>query len=68
MNRQQQRRVKKLTNQDIKEIEHQGMMKGIQGTLNIVYETMNEEFGFGKKRLDRLEEAILNKLRGMTNV
>ena len=65
MNRQQRRRVQKLTSEELKVKEAEAMMKGIQGTLNIVYETMGEEFGFGKKRLDRLEESILNKLKGM---
>lgn len=64
MNRQQQRKVRKYTNEQIKDLEAKALMKGIQGTLNIVYEIMNKEFGFGKVRLDRLEENILNKLKG----
>lgn len=65
MNRQQQRRVIKITGKELKEKEAKAMQKGIQGTLNIVYETMNEEFGFGEKRLNRLEEGILKKLGGI---
>lgn len=62
MNRQQRRRVRKLTNQEIKEIEYKGMEQGINYTLKIVYEVMNKEFGFGDVRLNRLESAILEKL------
>lgn len=63
MNRQQRRRIRKLTNKEIKEIEYKGIERGINYTLKLVYEVMNEEFGFGDKRLDRLEKGILKKLK-----
>ena len=65
MNRQQRRRVYKFTQQEVKDIEIKGIQKGIQFTLNVVYETLNEVFGFGDKRLNRLEERVLEKIREM---
>ena len=61
MNRQQRRRVHKLTGEELKAIRLDSIQKGVQFTLNTVYEVMNEEFGFGDKRLDRLEKRILEK-------
>ncbi len=63
MSRQQRRVVHKLTGQELKEIKFQSIQQGMQFTLGIVYEVMNEEFGFGDKRLDRLEDKILEKLK-----
>ncbi len=63
MSRQQRRVVHKLTGQELKEIKLQSIQQGMQFTLGIVYEVMNEEFGFGDKRLDRLEDKILEKLK-----
>lgn len=64
MNRGERRAIHKLTGQELEDERTKAMQKGIQGTLNIVYEVMNEEFGFGEKRLDRLESNILKKLGG----
>lgn len=58
MNRQQQRRVHKLTGKEIKEIEYESMLKGIKGTMKIFSEVMNKEFGYGKVRLKRIEDAV----------
>lgn len=63
MSRQQRRVAHKLTGQELKEIKLQSIQQGMQFTLGIVYEVMNEEFGFGDKRLDRLEDKILEKLK-----
>lgn len=69
MTRQQRRKVHKLTGQEIRELEIKatriGIQQGVQLTLNAVYKVMNEEFGFGDKRLDRLEEGILKKIEEM---
>lgn len=65
MNRQQRRRVHKLTGEELKKIRLDSIQKGVQFTLDTVYEVMNEEFGFGDKRLDRLENRILEKIREM---
>lgn len=65
ISRQQQRRVHKLTGKELRKMELEAIQRGIQLTLNVVYKVMNEEFGFGDKRLDRLEEAILNKIDEM---
>lgn len=65
MNRQQRRRVHKLTGEELKKIRLDSIQRGVQFTLNTVYEVMNEEFGFGDKRLDRLENRILEKIREM---
>lgn len=65
MNRQQQRRVHKLTGREIKELKRETLRETVNFTLKTVYEVMNEEFGFGNKRLDRLEKGILKKLEGM---
>lgn len=65
MNRQQRRRVHKLTGEELKVIRLDSIQKGVQFTLNTVYEVMNEEFGFRDKRLDRLENRILEKIREM---
>lgn len=63
--RQQQRRVHKLTGKELKQLELESITKGVQLTLNVVYKVMREEFGFGDKRLDRLEEAVLKKVEEM---
>jgi len=65
MSRQQRRKVHKLTGEELKQLELDSIAKGIQLTLNVVYKVMNEEFGFGNKRLDRLENAILKKIEEM---
>lgn len=68
MSRQQRRVVHKLTGQELKEIKLQSIQQGMQFTLGIVYEVMNEEFGFGDKRLDRLEDKILEKLKEVEKI
>lgn len=65
MNGQERRVVHKLTGEELKEIKLQSIQHGVQLTLNVVYKAMKEEFGFGEKRLDKLEEAILNKIEEM---
>lgn len=65
MNRNERRRVHKLTGQEIKGIKRETLRETVNFTLKTVYEVMNEEFGFGNKRLDRLEKGILKKLEGM---
>lgn len=65
MNRQQQRKVYKLTGKEIKELKRKTLQDSVNFTLRTVYEVMGEEFGFGSKRLDRLEKGILDKLEGM---
>ena len=62
MNRNERRRVHKLTGQEIKDIRRETLSNAINFTLRTVYEVMGEEFGFGSKRLDRLEKGILEKL------
>lgn len=64
-NRQQMRRVHKMTGEELKKLELDSIAKGIQLTLNVTYKVMKEEFGFGDKRLDRLEGAILKKIDEM---
>lgn len=64
MNGRERRAIHKLTGQELEDKRTEAMQRGIQGTLNIVYEVMNEEFGFGEKRLNRLEKAILEQLNG----
>ena len=41
--------------------------RAVNFTLKIVYKVMNEEFGYGEKRLGRLEEAILKEIKNQTN-
>lgn len=65
MTRQQQRRIHKLTGKELKQLEMDSIAKGVQLTLTVVYKVMNEEFGFGDKRLDRLEDAVLRKIEEM---
>lgn len=65
MNRNECRRVYKLTGQEIKELKRETLQETVNFTLKTVYEVMGKEFGFGSKRLDRLEKGILEKLEGI---
>lgn len=65
MSRQQRRTVHKLTGEELRQIELKATEKGINLMLRVVYKVMNEEFGFGDKRLDRLEDAVLKKVDEM---
>lgn len=65
MTRQQRRKVHKITGEELRKIKLEGIQQGVQLTLNTVYKVMNEEFGFGDKRLDRLEGGILKKIEEM---
>lgn len=65
MTRQQRRKVHKLTGEELRKIKLEGIQQGVQLTLNTVYKVMNEEFGFGDKRLEKLEEGILKKIEEM---
>lgn len=62
MNRNERRRVYKLTGQEIKEIEYKSMLKGVKGTMKIFIRVMNREFGYGDVRLKRIEDAVKNEL------
>lgn len=62
MNRNESRRVHKLTGQELKEKEYECMLKGIKGTMAIFKEVMNVEFGYGDVRLKRIEDAVKKKL------
>ena len=63
MNRNATRRVHKLTGQEIEERESKLLSGAVNLTLKTVYKVMSEEFGFGEKRLDKLERGILEKLK-----
>lgn len=65
MNRQQRRRVHKITGEELKEIKLEGIQQGVQLTLTAVYKVMSKEFGFGDKRLNRLEDGILKMIEEM---
>ena len=62
MSRNQTRRVHKLTQAEIKDLEYKSMLKGIKGTMAIFNEVMNKEFGYGDVRLKRIEDAVKKKL------
>ena len=47
MSRQQQRRVQKLTQEEIKDLKYEAMLKGIKGTMATFTTVMREEFGYG---------------------
>ena len=65
MTRQQRRKVHKITGEELRKIKLEGIQQGVRLTLNTVYKVMNEEFGFGDKRLEKLEEGILKKIEEM---
>ena len=62
MNRNERRRVHKLTGQEIKDLEYKSMLKGIKGTMAIFTRVMNKEFGYGDVRLKRIEDAVKKEL------
>ena len=62
MNRNATRRVQKLTGQEIKDLEYKSMLKGIKGTMAIFSEVMSKEFGYGKVRLKRIEDAVKTRM------
>lgn len=62
MNRNERRRVHKLTGQELKEKEYECMLKGIKGTMAIYENVIRKELGFGNKRFKRLEDAVRKEL------
>lgn len=62
MSRQQQRRVQKLTQEEIKSLKYESMLKGIKGTMATFTTVMREEFGYGDVRIKRIDNAVKAKL------
>lgn len=62
LNRQQQRRVHKLTGQELQEIINKSRYEAIGFTLEVFKKVMKENFGFGPVRLGRLAQAVHKEL------
>lgn len=62
--RQAERQLKKIDEEILLHLERQIFLKGIKATLAEVENVMRSEFGFGDKRLKRLEQAIIKELEG----
>lgn len=62
LNRQQRRVEHKLTGQELEDIKRASTMKGISYTVEVFEKVMNEEFGFGDKRMGRVAEGIYREL------
>ena len=62
LNRQQQRRVHKITGQELQGIIDKSSYEAIGVALEVFQKVMKEEFGFGDKRLGRLAQAIHEEL------
>ena len=66
LSRKERRRIHKVTGEELEALKEEcirlGANIGVNETLKITYRVMNEEFGYGDKRLDRLEKGILKKL------
>ena len=62
LNRQQQRRVHKLTGQELQDIINEARLEAIGFTLEIFKDVMHKHFGFGNVRLGRLAKAIHEQL------
>lgn len=62
LNRQQQRRVHKLTGQELQDLLNEASHEAIGFTLEVFKDVMHKRFGFGKVRLGRLAKAIHEEL------
>lgn len=62
LSRQQRRVEHKLTGQELEKIKRQSKLKGVSYTVEVFERVMNEEFGFGDKRMGRVAEGIYEEL------
>lgn len=62
LNRQQTRRVHKLTGKELQEIKNQARYEAIGFTVNAFQKVMENDFGFGAVRMGRVAEGIYKEL------
>lgn len=62
LNRQQRRRVQKLTGEELEQIKDQVKKEAIGFTVTAFEKVMRKDFGFGDKRLGRVAEGIYREL------
>ena len=62
--RQAERQLKKIDEEILLHLERQIFLKGIRAAITETEKVMRKEFGFGDKRLKRLEQAIIKELEG----
>lgn len=62
LSRKQQRRVTKLTGEEINQIKLEARAEAIGFTVKVFEKVMKEEFGFGKVRMGRIAEGIYREL------
>ena len=56
--RQQRRALQREINKVPQEVRNEIALQTVQGAFDLVTEALHKEFGFGSKRLHRLEDAI----------
>ena len=62
-----EREIKKIDPTIVRDIQNIAFYNGIYAATEAVEKAMRKEFGFGDKRLKRLEEAIESELEGEKN-
>ncbi|QIB26079.1 hypothetical protein [Caloranaerobacter azorensis] len=62
MNRQQRRRVHKLTGEELEQIKDQAKKEAIGFTVTAFEKVMRKDFGFGDKRLGRIAAGLYREL------
>lgn len=62
MNRQQRRKVYKLTSEEIAEIREKSKKDAINFTVNAFETVLRKDFGFGDKRMGRIAEGLYREL------
>lgn len=65
LNRQQRRRVQKLTVEEIEEIKKKAELDAIKFTVDEFEKVMRRDFGFGDKRMGRVANGLYEGL-GLT--
>ncbi|AOY77214.1 hypothetical protein CLFO_21400 [Clostridium formicaceticum] len=65
LNRQQRRRVHKLTVEEIEEIKKKAALDAIKFTVDEFEKVMRRDFGFGDKRMGRVAKGLYEGL-GLT--
>lgn len=62
MNRQQRRKVYKLTSEEIAEIKEKSKKDAINFTVNAFETVLRKDFGFGDKRMGRVAQGLYKTL------
>lgn len=62
LNRQQRRRIHKLTGEELEEIKDKATLKGISYTVDAFERVMRNHFGYGDIRMGRIAEKLYEEL------